>query len=445
MPSPLEFLVIAAVLALNGVLAAYEMAISAIPHARLGALERAGVRGASAAVFMKQRIERTLAVIQLGITLLAALAAAFGGQSVEEKLAPALESSLGLSPGTADFVALVAVVIPLAAATIVFAELAPKILAIRHKERVCCTLSPPMRVVAQLLAPVVGSLERAVTVVLRPFTRSKAAGGRGPSDPTSLHELTAAAALARTARLIGAREERIVTAAAQLSSRALREIELPAADISMLPADATLEAALVRAHLDMHTRFPVARVDGDPQTIEGYVTFKDLVALVKMASGPVTLRAAMRPILLLARTTAISAALDSMVRGHSHIALVVDKESRVSGLVTLEDILEELVGDIQDEFDRLPAHVTAAGDGVIAGGGAALDAVAARLGLEAAALSPERTASDGARPTSLADWVQRELGRAPAGGELITRGGVQVSVRKLRRKRLSEAFVRRIG
>jgi putative hemolysin len=475
MPSPLELLTIALILALNGVLAAYEMALSAASHARLLALERAGVRGAAAAVFMKSRIERSLAVVQLGITLLAAVAGAFGGLSVEERLAPVLEERLGFSPAAADAIALACIVIPLSALTIVFAELVPKVLAIRHRERVCCVLSPTMKLVASVVAPVVGVFERVVKGVVGLLTRARRGEGLGARDETSLHEMTAAAALARTAKLLGAREERIVRSAALLSSRELGEIELPAADISMLGADMTLEAALVHAHLDMHTRFPVARAEGDPQTIEGYVTFKDLVALLKMTEGRPTLRAAMRPIHRLRRTLPIAAALDQMVRERTHIALVVDAADRVTGMVTLEDILEELVGDIEDEFDRLPAHVQPAGDGFIVGGGILLETLAKKTGMDlaaagshaqaarpAAAAAEAKAAGAGgpaagtavappagsttmelARPPTLADWLVKELGRPPRGGEMIALSGLTLSVRKLRRKKLSEAFLRR--
>jgi putative hemolysin len=434
MPLLVEFLAIAIVLALTAVLAAYETAISAVTLARLVALEKANVHGAAAAVAMKRAIERTLAVVQLGMTFSNAVAGAFGGATVEETFAPWLVREMRFSAAAAHTIALAAVVIPLGVLTVVFAELAPKVLAIRHKEGVACALSPAMRELARLLAPFATLLESVVKGVLRIASRARGNGKRGAAavEATMLHELTAVAALARTANLIGAREERIVASAAQLSSRSLGEIELPATDISLLPSDATLETALVRAHLDMHTRFPVARVESDPQTIEGYVTFKDLVAMLKMADGTAGLRAITRPIRRIARTTTIAKALDTLVRERSHIALVVSDDDRVTGLVTLEDIIEELVGDIEDEFDRLPSHCTPAGDGFIVGGGITLETLHRRLDLP----PPHANAT-------LADWAQQQLAKAPTGGEAIAAEGMQVLVRKLRRKRVAEAFVRR--
>ncbi len=440
MPTLTDLLVVAVLLSLNALFAAYEMALSAVSTARLVSLAKLGTRGAAKALAMKGNIERSLAVVQLGITLMGAITGAYGGASVGSELAPRLEAAFGMSARASHLLALAAAVLPLAALTIVFAELAPKVLAIRYKERVACALSPAMAAFAWVAAPAVTVLEGAVKLVLATLTRLR--GQRGPQlkDASSLHELAAAAALARTAKLIGAREERIVTAAAQLSSRHLKEIELPAADISMLPIETTLEEALVRAHLDMHTRFPVARDERDPQTIEGYVTFKDLVAMLKMADGSPGLRSITRPLQRIPGSRSISSALDEMVHSRTHIALVTDEQQRITGLVALEDIIEELVGDIEDEFDRLPNHLLATGEGWIAGGGVTLETLRQRLGL---APAPATESVAGERPLQFADWVQRTLGRAPNGGETIDIGGMQVLVRKLRRKRLSEAYVRR--
>jgi putative hemolysin len=437
MTTLLQLLFILFLLALNALLAAYEMALSASSHARLIALEKKGARGAGAAVYMKGRIEASLAVVQVGITLLGAIAGAFGGATVEERLAPVLEARFGLSENAADFLSLALLVVPLSAVTIVFGELVPKIFAIRRREGVALALSPAMRTISLVAWPVVSVLELSVKKVMQLLSRSR----RGPDasgDETSLHELTAAASLARTARLIGAREERIVTSAAQLARRPVRQIELPAADISMLQLDLPLEDALIHTHLDMHTRFPACRVEGDPQTIEGYITFKDLVALIKMSSRHSGLRAILRPLKKLQGSVPISTALDEMVREHMHIALVVNDEGRTTGLITLEDILEELVGDIEDEFDRLPSHLQPAGEGFIVGGGASFAALAEALGLPVGAPEAQR-----AKESSLADWVVARLGRMPRGGETVNADGLQLLVRKLRRKRLAEAFVRR--
>ena len=140
----------------------------------------------------------------------------------------------------------------------------------------------------------------------------------------------------------------------------------------MLDVNASLGESLVTAHLDMHTRFPVAERPGDPQSILGYVNFKDLVALMRLsparglAAGDSPAHAHPRADLLL------TACLERLIREHTHIAVVCDAAGKVVGMITLEDILEELVGDIQDEYDRLPVHAVPSGWAWVVGGGVSL-------------------------------------------------------------------------
>ena len=127
------------------------------------------------------------------------------------------------------------------------------------------------------------------------------------------------------------------------------------------------------AHLEMHTRFPVAERAGDPESIIGYVTFKDLVALMRLSRPhEASLRAIVRPLPSLSADLMLTACLERLIREHTHIALVRDARGKVVGLVTLEDILEELVGEIQDEYDRLPVHATPSGWAWVVGGGLSL-------------------------------------------------------------------------
>jgi putative hemolysin len=269
-------LVIIAMLALNAVFAAYEMGLASISRARLTVLLNEKKRGAADAVFMKDRIEASLAVIQLGITVVGSVAAATGGAGVTQRLSPYIQQHWHLSPISADVLVLALLVIPLTYVTIVFAELVPKMTALHNNEWVVLRLSPPMRVLSNVARPVVFIIEHTVKAVVNLLPRQARpdAGTRGQW----LHELRAAVSLARTSKLLGAREEKIVLAAAYLSTRPVRDIILPTKDISMIYVGSSLMDALVQAHLDMHTRFPVCMRPDDPQSIEAYVNFKDLQA-----------------------------------------------------------------------------------------------------------------------------------------------------------------------
>jgi putative hemolysin len=196
--------------------------------------------------------------------------------------------------------------------------------------------------------------------------------GLPKSEAAELQELWAIANLARAAKLIGAKEENIILGAARLSSRPIEEIMLHTEYSSMLHISDSIADCLIAAHLDMHNRFPVAERAGDPQSIVGYVNFKDIVAHMRLNPHEPSLRGIVRAIPSFSDGLPISTALESLMRERNHIALVREDTGKVIGLITLEDIIEELVGDIQDEYDLLPVHATVAGPGWIVGGGIGL-------------------------------------------------------------------------
>jgi putative hemolysin len=314
-----------------------------------------------------------------------------------------------------------------------FGELVPKVFALRNPERVCLRLSPAMRWLGFCLWPAVWLFETGVTAIMEWGRRDTEAAR---PEAAELQELRAVANLARASRLIGAREEKIIVNAAGLASRPLRQIMLPAEHIGMLAASDSVHDGLIAAHLDLHTRFPVAERKGDPQTIIGYVNFKDLVAHLRLSRHDAPLTELMRPIPSLVADQPINASLERLIREHSHIALVRDAAGRVVGMITLEDILEELVGDIQDEYDRLPVHIVPTGHSWVVGGGVSLARLRDQTGIDLTKDPP-------ALGRTLNEWLLGHLGSPVRGGETLERGGVRVAVRKVRRQKLLEAHIGR--
>lgn len=433
MENVVEVLVIAAMLAVNAVFASYEMALASISRARLEVLLQSKRRGARCAVYMKERLEGSLAVIQLGITLAGAIAAATGGAAVDEWLSPWLVQTFHVAGGTAEFLALVLFVVPLSAVTIVFAELVPKMIGINNKEAVALALSPVMKAVSHAFYPAVFVFETAVKRLVRLGQRRWTNAAAEQDSRAGLLELRAAAALARATRMIGPLEERIVVSAAQLSTRTVADAMVPARDIAAIPAAASLVDAFLEAHTHMHTRYPVCAVAGDPQSVTGYVTFKDIVTALKIDPAAKGLQGIVRPIRRLPAATRLSQALTDMIRDRVHIALVTEGAG-VMGMITMEDIVEELVGDIRDEYDRLPAHLSPIGEGWLTGGGVTIGELAKAMG---------QTPWTGVDPAlTLADWIDRTRELSPRSGDTIRTGAVDIQVRKIRRNRIAEAVVR---
>ncbi len=428
-----ELIVIGAMLVLNAVFAAYEMGLASISRARLAVLFTERKRGAADAIFMKDRMEASLAIIQLGVTIVGYVAAASGGAGVKDTFSPQVQQQLGVSEGLADVLVLALLIVPLTFVTIVFAELVPKMIALRSNEWVVLKLSPPMRVLARIAHPVVAVIEGTVKGVVRLIP------GPAQSETTTrsqwLHELRAAVALARTSQLMGERQEKIVLAAASLSTRPVRDIIIPLQDTSMIYVGDSLMEALVQAHRDMHTRFPVCRVKGDPQTVDSFVNFKDIIAALRVNPKDPSIKGISRPMAKVSEDMLLSQLLEMMIQQKTHIAMVLTRGGTALGMVTLEDVLEELVGEIEDEFDRLPSHIHPYGAEWIVGGGVPMTAVAATVGFDWS----NRFA--GARVPTLAEWSMQ---RAPvnfAGGESFESEGLRVMARKFRRKKLMEAVV----
>ncbi len=433
-----ELVVIIVMLVFNAVFAAYEMALASISRARLAILLGEKKKGASEASFMKDKVEASLATIQIGITVVGAIAAATGGAGVEEAFVPYLCDKLGVSEMLSRILAIILLIVPLTFITIVFGELVPKMMALNNKERIVLKLSPVMKVFSEVIHPIVSVIEITVKKVVNLLTR----WGRG--EPTIraqwLHELRAAVSLARTSKLMGEREEKIVLSAAHLSSHPVREIMMPAQDISMIYSGSSLAEALIKAHLDMHTRFPICAVPDDPQSIEGYVNFKDIVAALRVNPSDPTIKGIARPIKKVSEDMPLSQLLEVIIREKNHIVLVTSGEGVVLGMVTLEDIIEELVGEIEDEFDRLSSHIHPYGSSSwIMGGGVSMTAVASAAGLDW-----WDKFSEGRVPT-LAEWCAQKAGGPLKGGEVIESDGLRVAPRKFRRKKVSEAMVTAIG
>lgn len=434
----LEILVVLAMILVNAVFAAYEIALASISVSRLNVLIQENRRGARSALEMKEGIERSLAVVQLGITLVGLTAGATGGAGAEEVLTPVLER-LGVGERAANFLAITLVVVPLTVVTIVIGELVPKLFALRNKEWVCLRLSPVMRGFANAVWPLVWLLEASASMLIDLSERFSHPRSNASSrnEAAELQELRAITSLARTSRLIGAREENIILGAARLSSRHLSEIMLPAEHISMLNLNDSISSSLLAAHMDMHTRFPVAEKPGDPQTIVGYVTFKDIIAVLKNNPSEPSIRSIIRGIPSFYDDLPIATALEQLMREHTHIALVRDHSQKVLGMITLEDIVEELIGDVQDEYDLLPVHVMKAGNGWVVGGGLSPLRFRDLTGVE---LEPLH-ATLHTQPHNLAAWIAERIGRVPHGGEEVLYEGFRIVVRKVRRQRALEVSI----
>ncbi len=339
-----ELLIIVLLVALNGVFVAAEIALVSIRRSRVEQLVEEGRRGAHRVRNLTSDPGRFLAVVQLGVTFIGFLAAAFAGVSLSRPFADWLVAA-GVNADTAGAIALVVVTIVLSLFTIVFGELVPKTLALAHPESFATTLAVPIDVIGRLLHPIVVLLTRATSAIARLL------GAEVSTDQQiSADELRLIVERGGEQGILEAEEEQMINAVNELGDRRIHEVMVPRVAIAGLPANATFEQAIDLVVEVGHSRIPVYHDSIDE--IVGILYAKDLLPYLKPDAGPQpALRKLLRPPVLVPESMTVDDLLHEFQRRKVHIAIVLDEYGGTAGLVTIEDLLEEIVGEIQDEYD----------------------------------------------------------------------------------------------
>ncbi|MFH0974537.1 MAG: hemolysin family protein [Spirochaetota bacterium] len=428
-----QFIIIVIMILLNSLFAGYELALTTVNLGRIKLFSEQKRKGAHSALFMKTRMGASLAVVQIGVTLVGAMAAAISGAEAEYLLTSAIASVFSISESIAKAIAIMIIVLPLSAVTIIFGELVPKTIALKNNEKVCLLLSPMMRAFAFLTYPLVFFFEWFTKVIVGLFERR--IPHKISQQELGIIELRAQARALRTSSVIDSDQEKIIIGASNLSRIKVLDILIPAKDIVTLFADGDLTDHIVTVHLEGYTRFPVTEARSDPQKIIGYVNIKELIFLAKTHPENPSLREILRPALFLSPDIDIGEAFSIMIKGHTHLAIVKDESNNILGMITMEDILEEVVGDIQDEFDRMPRYINKfGGRQFVAGGGVQMS-----LLLESLHLTGQLT--DEIAGINLSEWIIRNNNKKLTGGDYFTIDNINILIRKVRRNRVWEAIV----
>ena len=339
-----QILVLIGLTLLEGFFVAAEIALVSIRRSRIDQLVEEGSGSARRVRRLLDDPGRFLAVSQLGLTVIGFFASAYAAVSLTEGLQDLLESA-GMSEGNAQAVALIVVTVILALFTIVFAELVPKTLALAHPERFALTLSRPIDFLARILGPVV----RILTGVTRAITRILGSEVSSDAEITA-EELRLIVERGGEQGVLEAEEEQMINAVIELGDRRVHEVMVPRVSIFGIRADATFEEAIDVVIEEGHSRIPVYEESIDE--VVGILYAKDLLPYLKSDAAPrPSLRTLLRPPVLVPESMTIDDLLHELQRRKVHIAIVLDEYGGTAGLVTIEDLLEEIVGEIQDEYD----------------------------------------------------------------------------------------------
>ena len=340
-----ELLVIVLLTLLEGFFVAAEIALVSVRRSRIDQLVDEERTGARRVRRLLDEPGRFLAVSQLGLTIIGFFASAYAAVSLSAQLSTLLAGA-GLDRGTADGVALLIVTIVLALFTIVFAELVPKTLALAHAERYAIALSLPIEFLARVLGPVIKSLT-GITNAIAGLLGSRV------SDEAQItaEELRLIVERGGEQGILEAEEEQMINAVIELGTRRVHEVMVPRTSMVSLTINATVEEAIETIVTEGHSRIPMYEDSIDE--IIGILYAKDLLPFLKAgALEPPTLRTLLRTPVFVPESMTVDDLLHELQRRKVHLAVVLDEYGGTAGLVTIEDLIEEIVGEIQDEYDE---------------------------------------------------------------------------------------------
>ncbi|WP_159798752.1 hemolysin family protein [Puerhibacterium puerhi] len=340
----------------GGVFAGTELALVSLREGQIAELDKRGGRGRRVASVARDP-NRFLAAVQIGVTVAGFFSAAYGASTLAPDFAPLLEG-IGLPAGLASTLSLVVLTLVIAYLSLVLGELVPKRIALQRAAQVALVVGPPLDRFAAIMRPVVWLLSRSTDAVVRLLGGDPSAR----SEEMSEEELRG---IVQAHQGLDDDEREILDGVFAASDRTLGEVMRPRGEVVFLEASLTLAEAAERSRDLPYSRYPVTGADFDD--VLGFVHVRDLFAPPRRAGGrggrdgadgaPTTLLDVARPLLELPTTNRLLPTMSAMRRSGTHMALVVDEYGGTDGIVTLEDLVEELVGDIRDEYDpRVPTH-----------------------------------------------------------------------------------------
>ena len=422
-----DILIILVLILINGFFVAAEIAFVSVRRTRLDELAEAGDRGAKRAQVLMRDPGRFLAVIQVAITFLGALASAVAAVSIVTVVSEPLRQITFLAD-YADTIALLFVTSIVAIVSIVLGELIPKGLALGNPDRIALTVSGPITIFAKIVSPLVAVLVALTKLISKPFG----------IDPTRTPELSAAEIRLIVEQgsqqgVLEAEEEQMISAVMSLSDSKLHEVMVPRIDIAAIDQEASFDDAVTLVLTEGHSRTPLYKESVDH--IVGILYAKDLLRIIAAGGPRPRLRDIMRPALFVPESQAVDDLLNELQRRRVHMAIVLDEYGGTAGLVTIEDLLEEIVGEIQDEFDEEEPMKVIVRDGeAILDGRTDIDEMGELV-------DPALELEDDEEYDTVGGFVYHRIGRVPVVGDTVAVDPFKITVIKVTGRRVGKVRV----
>jgi CBS domain containing-hemolysin-like protein len=428
----------------NSFFVAAEFAIVSIRETRVQQLIALGRPGARTVLQLKHAIDEFLPAVQFGVTLAALALGWIGEPAVAEVILRLADRWLAITPPhLLVYAHAIATAISFSIITyfeVLLGELVPKSLALQRTERIALAVAGPMDVFIRITRPAIKLVNRSASVVLRLFRAPL--HGEGPVH--SPEELKLIATAARRVGLLPAFQEQIIHRAIELDHVIVREIMTPRGKIFSLPADLPIEAASARIVEEQHSRIPVYDPARGPEHLIGVVYSKDIARLMHfravalgfgMGGAPASslvLRDVMRDTMFVPETKLAAELLQEFQERRRQIAIVVDEFGSIVGIVSAEDALEQIVGELEDEFD-VASSVTLNATGVVT-----LDGSIPLRDLDTQ-LQWRFPREPGVE--TLAGFLLGQLGHLPVDGEFFDHDGRRFTVASMNGRRIGQIRV----
>jgi putative hemolysin len=434
-----RLLLLGFILAVNAFFAAAEVALLSVRDSKLRHMAEEGHQGAKMALALLANPGRLLSVTQVCVTL-ASLGLGWAGEDTLDQLLNTLFHPL-LTPATAAVIHGFSFVLAFAVMTfchVVIGEVVPKNVAIEKAGLLAVIVAPVLTVVSRIASPFVSIIDGSSTAICRMLgvRADHRAGGH------STEELKLVVSSSRFAGNLPRAQEDMIHRVLDLEGLSVREVMRPRHDVVSVPVNSTLDEVLETMVNSQHSRLPVW--DQAPEHMVGVVFFKDMLRLWhdrrhSIRSGkpaaPFHLARIMRKPLIVPETKQLPQMLDEFRLGHTHMALVVDEFGTVTGLLTVEDVLEQIVGPIEDEFDeKLATPLRVDADGAEVDGATSILDFTSLYGIELPANAGFET---------VAGYILSQLGHIPQTGEFIDFEGWILTVTRMERNRIACVQVRR--
>lgn len=422
-----QIVLILVLIVLNGFLAAAEIALVSARRAIMKMEADAGSKPAQRVLKLTEDPSSFMAAIQIGITLVGFGASATAAVTLSQPLAEWL-TSLGVPwvSTVASGLAVFAVTLVISYVTLVVGELAPKRLGLQRAESVAKFVSGPVTFLQKGTAPLIWILARSTDVVARLL------GVRPGSVRPGVTEEEIKLLVTEQGTLLED-EKRMIHEIFELGDMVAKEIMVPRVDMRMLEDTTRVGEAIGVFRQSGYSRLPV--FSGDADTVVGIAMLKDLVGPVASGRLDEPVGAFVRPAVFVPETKPILVMLKDMQAAHNHLAIVVDEYGGTAGLVTIEDIVEEIIGEVVDEFDRERRYITTISpDDWVVDGLLSVHEANETLGWDLPVSEEYET---------VAGWMLVQLGHIPTGGEVVRHHDLVVRVDAVRRRRIARLRVSR--